>query len=430
MKFLKDHIRSLVILLVCAALMQAAEYYGLLTSLNAFTLDRILHNKTTAEFANKVSTLEIDQAAFRSCFASHANPLDPQQVVALIRAVAEAHPAVIGVDILTDLDQTAPVYQRFEAELPSLPSKTVWISGFNRNRFEVSSFLSWLAGGDDELIVRPAAVFGYPPGELADHHSLNWGLPVYAPDSDAAIRRSLRSIQASADPQHSAARETIPSFPQRVTNEYCMPTIPCAPQAGHEILITYGPPYLTHNQTRFNVLDLFHCPTPHQVAVKDPAQLKKAFAGRIVLLGGAFSGSGDNHEIAGRENIPGLLINAYAIRAMIAGESIQEVSQPWAWLLDLAMGLFVLFAFEEPICHSLEQLKGKFKGGGKMWWVFAANLAAWVIVLSFTQAIWGEGYVLGLIGTLGGTLIGILADAIIYARSESAESRETSDLSR
>ncbi|HET9384926.1 MAG TPA: hypothetical protein VFO67_07245, partial [Gemmatimonadales bacterium] len=70
--------------------------------------------------------------------------------------------------------------------------------------------------------------------------------------------------------------------------------------------------------------------------------------GAILLLGGVYSDARDFHPTPAGETTPGLLINAWGVRAEIGGPTLVESSRLFGLGLDILVGFLVSYFFARP----------------------------------------------------------------------------------
>lgn len=403
--FLKKEWPSLAVVVVLTLVMQALDYFGWLAGPEGRITDWFLRSGKAQAAENPVSVVEIDDAAYDACFDA-TSPLYAKTVTGLVTGAAAAKPWVIGVDILTEAGVRAKEYQAFAAKLPALQSKVIWISGAEKAAFEIAAFPAWLFGREDEFIVKPTPVLGYEAGELNEHPEIQWGVPVFAPDDDAGLRRFPRQIQLSADPQKSEFRESRRSWARLVAEEYCRSGVPCADESAEEVLLSYA----ASAPREFRMLDLFACSADNEVKPGGPLwdKFQEAARDKIVLIGGTFRSSGDFHQTpAGR--LPGLIINAYAVQAEMHAWGVHEARRPMAVLFDLLIGILVVLllpAIEwwEPKLPHHSALRRNLEEN-KIRWMMGASGALILGAIVVTWMLFGRGYLLSFLGVAVGVAL-------------------------
>ncbi len=410
--FLRAERWGLLVVALLALVMQVLEYRGWLGGLEGRLLDTLLASGGQVRGESPITLVDIDDEAYAQCFGE-TSPMDAAVVAALVAGVArEGQPWVIGVDVLTDSRKFATQYRALAPQMEALKPKVVWISGVASARFELASFLPWLAGAHHELIVKPTPVLGFEPGELAGMPELVWGVPVFPLDEDAGVRRFPRTVELSADPRYSSARERHSTWARRVAEEYCRSGARCADESAEEVLISYAAP----TPKRVRALELFQCSEGGALPQAREGvweKFREGARGKIVMIGGTFRASGDFHDTpAGR--IDGLLINAYAVQAEADAAGIREASRPLAVLFDLATGVLMVWAG-----YRMEQAVGRMRKRSRWRGLLARNLIRWTMAMSAgvvllaagcTWLLFGRGYLLSFLGVGVGVMLHQIAE--------------------
>ena len=335
-RFFKDEKWAFVIAAALTLLMQIAEYGGWVAGIEGKILDLLLRPAVASAAtpdASLIATLAIDDEAYKQCFQS-TSPMNPRRVIEIVNRIAEAEPLMIGVDIITDSDQ----YRKLPT--PAAHMKIVWIAGADQVNNERADFFHWLAGGEDNLIVRPTKVLGQQPGSFEETSTRMWAVPVFARDDDLGLRRVPREMELASDPFHSNVRQHRPSWPTKIAEAYCEDHN-CKPAVeGHEVFISYS----GRGPAKYRVLDLVSCSDKGVTEAPLAAEVRSRLKDKIVLIGGTFSSARDSYPTpAGREF--GLNINARAIQAEIERTVVGETWRPLSILLDLLIGGVIVFFF-------------------------------------------------------------------------------------
>lgn len=396
---------------------QWLEYSGWLAGPTGRLLNILLSHgssRSDGSPSRPVVTVEIDDHAYTSCF-SETSPMNPTLIQALVARVLEAGPPVIGVDILTDSQKYSALYRDMAKTFRN--SKVIWAAGAHRARVHAPSYFPWLIGMKDEIVADPTSVLGYESGS-SELNPPYWAIPLFPRDDDSAIRRLPLQVTMSADVDRPDLGVKAPHWAHLVASEYCAWLLrdqrwryTCPDMSSDEVLIPYGdePPF------RFSMDQFFQCDA-HLNTIKYKPEFEKLFKdtvrNRAVLIGGTFSGSGDFHESPiGR--IPGLLVNAYAVE-QVQGGGFYAIRQPWAWIIDLALGLF--FAFLGPV---VERRSGSethllvLFGGVVLSVVLVVSVSVWEF---FTWR-----YILGIV-TIG---IGLFLHELYHLAHTGAHGRKT-----
>jgi CHASE2 domain-containing sensor protein len=348
-RFKSDWITALIAALLFTIFVQFLEFKGWFAGPEGMIRDSLLAggSRNTASHS-PIVVVEIDDASYSSCFNS-TSPLNPEVVCGLVGAVAARRPTVIGVDILTDAPHFIAQYRAMAVEFSNSRPKIIWISGAEKWNFEGAPFYWWLFGGKDHLTVKPTRVLGYEPWKLIDQPKIAWSVPVFPPDNDAGLRRFLREVYLSADPQTSVLRERRTSWARRVAEEYIKATTGNPPKDNDadEIFLSYH----KDKPAEFKLSEIGSCAAPGTL-VLDGAQwqeFKKTAPGKIVLIGGTFGSARDFYSTP-NGRIPGLLINAYAAQAELDGDFVLEAPRKLAAFLDFLLGYLIgAMVFKEHI---------------------------------------------------------------------------------
>jgi hypothetical protein len=384
--FVGRALRALAVTLTLLLAMQYLEYRGVLAGPEGKLLDSLLRGDSNGRALRPVITVEIDDAAYQACFGA-ASPLDPKAVFGMVDGISAVSPSVIGVDILTDDKDRAGEYRTLAGSFPDSTARAVWIAGARDPHVKAARFPQWLAGAEDELIVKPTTVLGFTPEEL-DERRIRWGVPVFPPDPDLALRRFPREIyfeRASPEPPEEAL-----SWARIIAFRYCAPRDRCRipGRKVHEVSVRYadGP------ERRIRALDIFRCPGAGHVETGGRlwSEFRDVAKDRVVLLGGTWGSARDFHETPiGR--MPGVLINAFAVLAEMNGSGIQQ-RRPQAIAYDIAIGL----------CVAWIAWLTRHRGLRAMMTAVAALLLGALVI---NYWLFGRGYVLSFAGFIAGIFL-------------------------
>lgn len=389
--------------------LQWLEFQGWLPLLNGRILDVMLrHRAAQADSAasTHICVIGVDDDAYSNIF-DNKSPMYPDRVSALVEKVADASPKVIGVDIRTEGDE----YRKRIRELTKIPSSIVWISSFKPVETYVAPFSSWLFGAQDRFTVAPFAVLGTSPFDLQKLRQTNWGIPLFARDEDASIRRFSRFVSVAPDEVQGGGY--APSWARRVADVYCEPQ--CHSETADEVYISYAG---TRPQL-YRVSDLFRYAGPKQgYQAKDAwAELKKDLLGKIVLIGGTFHESNDFYKTPKGE-LPGLVVNAYAVKAELNGSGLEPVSQPLAWILDLLLALLIIAACDKAVLTPLDRYPfPRFLQGWKRKKIVFASLIVFSFCVGSFYVAHGR-YLLGFAGEGIGVMIDRMRDLWEFSEEE------------
>jgi len=305
--------------------MMFLEFHGLLGSVEGLAANWWLSLKDSGGNPPLVM-IEIDDTAYRSVFKSES-PLAPAEILDLVWNLAASKPTVIGVDLMTD----SPAYARLVADIVrergQLQAPVVWAAGATATLpAERETFAQWLGGHSADHPFTPSEVLGKlrSPDET-------WAIPIYPPEQDRGVRRLPRQVLLAgfSKPQ--------PTWARVIAERYC--GTPCGSETASEILIPYGKPM----PESYRLCDIIACPDLPAPSMAQQETFRKEVSGKIVLLGGTFAAARDVH-FTPLGPLSGLALNAYAVRAEIAG-GLHDVHHAQALALDIFLSAFVLVAF-------------------------------------------------------------------------------------
>lgn len=371
MNFYRRNRGPLLWALFLALLLQWLDYKGKFEEWNGPILDLILKNssaKADSAASTGIFIVKIDDAAYAQCFGNQS-PMCPSRVVNLVEEVSKVDPLVIGVDIFTEGDE----YRDRQLDIKNRSNATIiWALAGRYTRY-TASFPSWLLRVPDKAIVVPGRVLGVRPEELKPAPQFQWGFPVFPEEQHGTIRRFPRFTKIGRS-------EPKPSWAKQVADAFC-PGMHCTSENAPEIYVSYrgnGP----HS---YKMQELFTCPQePLKLVPEGPRweEFKHLAKGKIVLIGGTFDKPHDKllpnpvsdiHPTPAGHDTPGLIVNAYAVKAELEGNGFKSVSQPQAWLLDFALGVIILWACEQ--IHRIQPLLGP----GTSWLIEREKLQKFVV---------------------------------------------------
>jgi CHASE2 domain-containing sensor protein len=389
---------TVLIAFVMALAIHLVEYYGWLAGAEGRAADAYLTTTfDSASEAPPVVTLAIDNQDYREYF-NDSSPLDAAALMQLVVAVQSAEPTVVGVDILTESGEydADSNYQRARAlntailEAPARRVPVVW-AGDARvpGNVREAIFLHWLFQHETFRLVR-----GVQPGRMRMSDPMGWlGVPIFPLERDRAVRRVPRTWTDDA-----TGRSRL-TFAGTIAWLYCTSTGACPsyqPQAhghGEDIFISYArnPPAPT-----YRIREVFTC-TALEKSPKGSLCLEWQWkdgkppddlAGSIVLIGGTYDASKDFFAAPTEKPIAGLLLNAQAVRAEIAGPTVTEWPRWVTLLLDTGVGLLIALIFSGHVHAWITRLLGPIPAAQKkwrrqadhvMWRVFATFLIGLVV---------------------------------------------------
>jgi CHASE2 domain-containing sensor protein len=312
-------VSEIVAMVLMTFAVQWLGYHGWLASAEGKVVDWLLQPGNTPP--GDVVVVEIDNQAYEHCFKS-TSPLNPEMVSKIATAFHEAKPLAIGFDILTESDKYRDI-----------PKDIVWIGGFEDPKpMHEIGYIEWLFGRTEELEGIPLPVLGQKrPG------SVTWGMPAMLLDEDRKVRRIARKfwLMEVGDlyPVGSQAH-----FATAVANSYCTSTRPHTPchvrSEGSDTYIRYS-----KTPKRISLEKIWSCDT------NDHTELWPFFeqevANKVVLVGGTYKAARDDYATP-LGDLPGVLVNAYAIQSEIDGDVLRDVYRPVAFLTELMIGFVVV----------------------------------------------------------------------------------------
>jgi hypothetical protein len=376
-------VKAILLIVLVAAFVKFVEFRGWLGSAEGKAIDFLLTwDKAETQADQRIAILEIDDDAYRKCFAS-TSPLDSEKLLTIIKAMAEAKPkpAVIGVDILTEGDRISdiPTYQEWARNtLSTLSVPIVWaargtphVSAGNGSELKTldPSIWDWMNGRFFEMSLDPSPVLA---GVAIEQRNILSAIPVFPKEDDGIVRRLPRRILHNGQ-----ARAT---WAVRVAEEYCVTQncIQQPPKGEDELFLSYRAPEFTE-QLFFGPLrfaDYFSCDNGTMSRSSSEFQV----AGKIVLIGGNY-GNQDVYETS-HKPLPGIEINAYSIQAELTGTGIRELPHWYAFFLDILVGIAIAF----PMLNWKWRLQRTFLQTGRQS-AISKHFVRWMIFLNAAAAI-------------------------------------------
>jgi CHASE2 domain-containing sensor protein len=348
---------ALPTLLILTTLMAGLELAGWLDWLQNYALDRVLELNQSRQ-SDRVVLIPITDADYENPqYFNATSPLDPQKVLEAVNYLAQARPAVIGVDLDTSDKRYANL------PLNSHGVSIVWGRGARVSGPSLSGAGIRPKRSITQLWRRPplfVAPLPFLGGKFEPHiHDLELttlptsGVALMPADSDHVVRSYLRSFdvkQNGAEPYH------VDSLPWAITKAYCQycrehPDDPrgiSAPRA--EKILTAEDK--SEAEERGQVFNFSYDPGRfRQIAFSDFVQQNRdklwpqdhsPLQGRVVILGGEFSQSRDVHFTPVGERY-GLEMVAEAVDGEIEHRFIGHLAIWSAMLLELVAGLALVW---------------------------------------------------------------------------------------
>lgn len=415
-RFLRDEWLSILVTLLLALFMQWLEYRGLFAGANGPFFNGMLSDREAPSISHAIVVVEIDDEAYNKWF--HRAPLEnkPELVMSLVEKVTMAQPRVVGVDILTE----APAYNsEYKQRWQNIGhSKIVWAVNSDSDT-RVARFFPWLLlGSRDEIVAKPGGVLGYQINELCQSPGeISWGIPVYSLDEDSTIRRFPRRIKLSPDVKTNCG--SVRSWARLVAEEYCRTGGNCVDESSDEIYVSYrGAPVPTLNASDFFKLS----DDGLKPDDKKAAAFQYFLKGKVVLIGASSKdiGFSDMHDTpVGR--LPGVVVNAYAVRAEINASkwALHDVKQPWALLLDFVVGVVIVLIFYDPLFDAVNRLVPVDLKKNEFRWKIGVTfgfLAALCLLMQYGS------YIIGFVGVGLGVLLHQIAEVFLINPQRREES--------
>ncbi|MET0400234.1 MAG: CHASE2 domain-containing protein [Longimicrobiaceae bacterium] len=256
-----------------------------------------------------VYVVSIDDRDYERVFGAES-PLDPGKVLELIDAVAKGGPAVIGID----LETPQPAY----AGLPDSVrgARIAWA----RNPSCSGSQESPVGCLPTDLVPGPAGGSGRPRAFA--------GVAGLAADADGALRRYTRNVRTREG--------TIPTFGTAALLAF-----------GHLVEVNGG------SGDAQRLID-YRGTAPQKVtaswvlanAESEGYQADGLFRGKIVLIGGTHSFSGDWHQTP-LGWMPGVEVWAQVLETELAGKGAVPPNAIWLGILQFVLGLGLVLIFDQ-----------------------------------------------------------------------------------
>ena len=326
-------LKAIVIMIAVTFLLLLPDFYGWFAGIEGRAFDmyaRLLPAKGTA--GTRIVVIDIDDQSYRECFQSRS-PLLPAYVVNMVNYALERGAKVVAVDIITDSEE----YQRLHAETNDGQS-VVWAATESPRSGDVT-FRDWFLGSSRQAIL-PGKALGQ---QISTDSPFRWAVPAYPYDEDLRIRRLPRYYSWYEEPDR-----VVSSLPRRTAMEYSLLEHRSFANDAEEVMVAVqsggveripakvvlscdgaGGVEKTKYPQFFNELE---------IADGEPPNLRNS----IVLVGGTFEESKDFHETTvGR--LPGVVINANAIRAELNGRFVHDPSKLSLFLPDIVIGSIVAF---------------------------------------------------------------------------------------
>ena len=329
-------VRSLLVVLGLAIVMQYLDYRGALSQWDGSFLDIALLWGPPSPNPTPVITVEIDNLAYEKFFGS-ISPLDPKVLLKIVEKVASIRPkpAVIGIDILTE----SPEYAGALKEDWFQTASTVWAAEA-RPPSPASSpgLLGWFFGMEDEWDFRLPIVLG-----TTQVKDCQRGASIYFPDRDLRMRKLTRKLELAKDSAPlkiwarqvaDASRHDVSVCPDNKEDQ--------KEDKEHEVLVSYN----ALAPLEYKVNDLFVCQPAGGKCNPDTLkpgglwrEFEKEFQRKprpVVLIGGTYEHRDYPTPIGPQ---PALIVDAYAVQAELNHTYVEDFA-PWKkFAFDIPLGL-------------------------------------------------------------------------------------------
>jgi CHASE2 domain-containing sensor protein len=238
------------------------------------------------------------------------SPLECEKVLEILQAIAAGNPRIIGVD----LETSSPGFACLKGQLPN--AHVVWVQDASWNT-ETRQFT-------------PLPVLGTLPAPATA------ALGVLPTDDDGIIRRYYRTLPVGG-------AERTRTFPWAVVDEACRAHCDKCCRAVEDL---HGDELAEPLRLNFSGERYSFRPLSVRLVVEgsttDAWGTSGPFVNKIVLLGGDYRAARDSYVTPVGE-MTGLQILAQAIESDLNGGGIREFNKGVAFVLDLALGFFVLW---------------------------------------------------------------------------------------
>jgi CHASE2 domain-containing sensor protein len=322
---------AVVLTILLAFSMHWLEFHGVFAGAEGQVANAYLRQAAVTDSV-PIITVGIDDDDYRDFFDS-TSPLEPAAVIGLVDVLRTSGALVVGVDLLTESSKYEPARAR---DWPNV----VWAAGAEEADVVSPGYFAWVTGrGHEELRATAGHVLGAP----VDPGATNWGIAVFPRDHDGTVRRAFRTWVSKWD-----GLEYENTLANMVAHAFCAGhSERCAQSSGHEVFLRFGASGEGREQGRA-LRDLVRCTDPADE--RNPCERwafigENTLKGAIVLLGGTFAASRDFYDTPLGGGTSGLMLNASAVQAEIAGLGVAEAGR-WVSLgLDMVIGWCIVGIF-------------------------------------------------------------------------------------
>ena len=338
------HLRADVkTILIVSALVMAGEYFGWFDQFEKGATDWLARQRRFTSTSEEIIVVGIGEDDYREPFKS-TSPLPAEPLLNIMRKLAQACPAVIGVDIVDapHLDAAPGPCKTAPRIIYARTAKSIDVA-----QGRAPGFLEWFHGGE----IPEIEMEGPAP---ADTRAV--GIPVFPMDRDGMVRAYARTVRAvfSSTPQPKDLRTLNAALVEgycEVMKERGNESHKCRGyEAGRETFLfgRWGENHLIPLDASEILREGFE---------KSSSSLRD----KIVLLGGKFSAARDSYATP-NGTYYGVDLLAFAIDSDLNRYGVSEI-EPWLALIwDLLIGtsIVLLFAVFRPVPAFWASIAGTF----------------------------------------------------------------------
>lgn len=333
---IRHHLRaSAGMILLVSAIVLAGEYFGWFDQFEKGATDWLARQRGFESIAKEIVVVGIGEDQYLTTF-KNTSPLPSEPLKNILQKLANACPAVIGIDVVNGprLDQPAAGCET--------PPRLIYAATAQRTdvaQGHAAGPWKWFWGGEMAEIELE--------GPMPDR-SEEAGLPVFPMDRDGAVRSYARKVRAVfTEPRQSREMDSLNAA---LVKGYC--------EVINERRIKEpGPPGCRGYEAGAETFLFGRWGQNHIVPLDVSEVLRKGFDkasgslhNKIILLGGKFSASRDSYATP-NGTYYGVDLLALAVDSDLHRYGISEV-EPWLALsFDFAIGISIvmLFALFRPV---------------------------------------------------------------------------------
>jgi CHASE2 domain-containing sensor protein len=332
--FGKPYLRALPWIIIFTLAVQALEHWGAFAGFEMVGLDTILR-LAPRQISQDIFIVEISDTDYKNLFRA-TSPLEPPKIVALVRSILSANPAVVGVDLDTSDDIWCG--QDVVGMLPGDAKSGVVIWA------QVPAEPDNSAPGEAEPYeLRP--VLG---GKLIDERAM--GIPGFPYDLDGYVRRYRGEFPVTGEPNQCPgtppaqggravvrSRRTSMKSLSRVIAETYKPAL--ARQRTAERIFNFA-----GDRYHFQINDAHDFVGARGESVELNDLQKRQLVGKIVLIGGSFRAARDYYRTP-LGTMTGVELIAQAVESDLKGGGIRELNTWLERLADILAGSLITWFY-------------------------------------------------------------------------------------